>query len=306
MTTCDLIDVSSAQHPDRIAWQRVRAAGVIGAYVRAGDGLSIDPRRQVHAIRARSAGLETGVYWFARPGLSPVLQADRLAEAHHDLGASLAPACDLEVDQGVTAAALQSWLAQFMARVDASLDGQRAIIYTGPAFWTRAMDSHGARFADRGLWIAHYGVREPSIPYPWDEHLLWQSNGNTIWRMPDGSHAFGHRQPHADAVAIAPPGSVDGVSGEVDCSRLGHASMDDLRAGRQPRSALDLSQTRDRQRALRRLGHDPGPLDGAWGPRSRAALVLAQRALGVTQTGIWSPETESAIAVAITTVSSAR
>lgn len=298
MTACDLIDVSSAQHPDRIAWARVRAAGVLGAYVKAGDGLGTDPRRQQHAVRARAAGLEVGLYWFARPGLSPVLQADRLAEAHHDLGATLAPACDLEVDQGVTGEALAAWLAQFLSRVDASLDGARAIVYTGPGFWTRSMGAAGERFGDRGLWVANYGVTAPTIPAPWDEHLLWQSHGNTIWRMPDGSHQWGPVQPHPEAVAIAPPGMVDGVAGEVDCNQMGNASMADLRAGRQPRSELDLTQPRDRQRALRRLGHAIA-IDGAWGPASRAALVLAQRALGLEADGVWGPSTTAAVQAAL-------
>jgi N-acetylmuramoyl-L-alanine amidase len=92
---------------------------------------------------------------------------------------------------------------------------------------------------------------------------------------------------------------VDGVAGEVDCNVLGNASMDDLRAGRQPRTPLDLADPRGRQRALRRLGCDAGALDGLWGPGSRAALVLAQRQLGLEADGVWGPGTTLAVEAAL-------
>jgi GH25 family lysozyme M1 (1,4-beta-N-acetylmuramidase) len=298
--SCDLIDVSEHQHPDRIAWARVRAAGVHGAYVRAGANLGKDDRAAEHLRRAKAAGLEVGVYWYAHPGLSAALQADRLAEAHHDHACTLAPAVDIETAQGVAPVEIAVWLQSALLRIDASLERQRAIIYTGPGFWAQHLGEQGTGFGDRGLWVAHYGAARPTIPWPWDEHLLWQRAANTIWRMPDGSQAWGPVQPHPDAVAIAPPGMVDGVAGEVDCNVIGNASWDDLRAGRQPRTALDLSDVRGRQRALRRLGCDPGSLDGLWGSRSRAALVLAQRQLGLEADGVWGPGTTMAVEAAIT------
>jgi uncharacterized protein (TIGR02594 family) len=35
------------------------------------------------------------------------------------------------------------------------------------------------------------------------------------------------------------------------------------------------------QRALKERGHDPGPIDGAWGPRSRAAMTVFQSRQGL-------------------------
>jgi hypothetical protein len=40
---------------------------------------------------------------------------------------------------------------------------------------------------------------------------------------------------------------------------------------------------RDIQRALAREGHDPGPLDGVFGARTRAALVGYQREAGIIE-----------------------
>ncbi|MFA4900865.1 MAG: peptidoglycan-binding domain-containing protein [Brevundimonas sp.] len=49
----------------------------------------------------------------------------------------------------------------------------------------------------------------------------------------------------------------------------------------------------DTQRALVRLGYDPGPVDGIAGPRTRAAIVAFQRAHGLTPYGVVGPLTRA-------------
>lgn len=49
------------------------------------------------------------------------------------------------------------------------------------------------------------------------------------------------------------------------------------------------------QRRLAALGLDPGPLDGAWGPRSRAALVSFQRKSGLEADGVPGPKSVAAL-----------
>lgn len=39
------------------------------------------------------------------------------------------------------------------------------------------------------------------------------------------------------------------------------------------------------QRALQRMGHDPGPIDGIWGPRTREAVTSFQEEQGMESTG---------------------
>lgn len=48
---------------------------------------------------------------------------------------------------------------------------------------------------------------------------------------------------------------------------------------------------REVQRALRHLGYRPGPIDGAVGPRTQAALARYQRAEGIAETGYLDAET---------------
>lgn len=60
----------------------------------------------------------------------------------------------------------------------------------------------------------------------------------------------------------------------------------------------------DIQRALKAQGHDPGPVDGAWGRRTIAALKHFQAAKGLTVDGIPGPKTIAALQPAAMTGSS--
>ena len=56
------------------------------------------------------------------------------------------------------------------------------------------------------------------------------------------------------------------------------------------------------QRALARLGYDPGPADGISGPRTRAAIRAFQAAAGLPVDGLMSDQLESAVLSAILAV----
>ena len=51
------------------------------------------------------------------------------------------------------------------------------------------------------------------------------------------------------------------------------------------------------QQALKDKGHNPGPIDGVMGPRTKAALMDYQRAEGMTPTGVWNDETAMKLGV---------
>jgi DNA invertase Pin-like site-specific DNA recombinase len=52
---------------------------------------------------------------------------------------------------------------------------------------------------------------------------------------------------------------------------------------------------RDVQRALRRLGWQPGPVDGLYGPRTKAAVIRYQTAAGLAADGVVGPGTRQAL-----------
>jgi hypothetical protein len=58
------------------------------------------------------------------------------------------------------------------------------------------------------------------------------------------------------------------------------------------------------QTALRDKGHNPGPIDGIMGPRTRAALMDYQRAEGMTPTGRWDDQTAMKLGVRTSSVTS--
>lgn len=59
------IDVS--KHNGVIDWNKVKAAGINAAIIRAGYGRTIDPRFTANIKGAQAAGIAVGVYWFAYP-----------------------------------------------------------------------------------------------------------------------------------------------------------------------------------------------------------------------------------------------
>lgn len=58
---------------------------------------------------------------------------------------------------------------------------------------------------------------------------------------------------------------------------------------------IDLSLAKGRQSALDFLGFYTGLIDGNWGAKSKAALVLFQAKAGLTPDGLWGPKTEMTI-----------
>jgi peptidoglycan hydrolase-like protein with peptidoglycan-binding domain len=118
--------------------------------------------------------------------------------------------------------------------------------------------------------------------------------------------ALGHR-----------PGPVDGLYGpqtEAAVERLQRdsgLSIDGI-VGPQTRRVLDTdtpplapgagyghsggsTQVREVQRRLRALGQRPGPVDGRYGPRTRAAIERFQRKAGQPASGVLSPATATAL-----------
>jgi peptidoglycan hydrolase-like protein with peptidoglycan-binding domain len=54
-------------------------------------------------------------------------------------------------------------------------------------------------------------------------------------------------------------------------------------------------EIRDVQRALKREGFDPGPIDGVWGRRSISGLKAFQESRGLTVDGVLGPESLQAL-----------
>ena len=207
------IDVSN--HQDRIDWSRVKADGITFAYVKASEGQTfVDPKYDAHVAGAKSVGIRTGAYHFARPD-TDASDPEQDARAEADFFLSLAaprsgdllPALDLET-AGLPAAQMVAWTKAWLDRVRKVI-GVRPLVYTYPYFWEQLGGT--TAFRNYPLWIANYGVSEPMLPGSWRRYWIWQYSAS---------------------------GTVDGIPGRTDLNRL----ADELRLthityrpGRQPR-----------------------------------------------------------------------
>ena len=207
------IDVSN--HQDRIDWSRVKADGIAFAYVKASEGQTfVDPKYDAHVAGAKSVGIRTGAYHFARPD-TDASDPEQDARAEADFFLSLAaprsgdllPALDLET-AGLPVAQMVAWTKAWLDRVRKVI-GVRPLVYTYPYFWEQLGGT--TAFRNYPLWIANYGVSEPALPGSWRRYWIWQYSAS---------------------------GTVDGIPGRTDLNRL----ADELRLthityrpGRQPR-----------------------------------------------------------------------
>ncbi|SFJ42930.1 Copper amine oxidase N-terminal domain-containing protein [Paenibacillus sp. UNC496MF] len=167
----NVIDVS--HHQGIVDWDKVRAAGVAGAFIKATEGTGFkDPAMATNAANAAAAGLKIGFYHYAHPETN-----DAEAEAQFFVArisgykADFPHVLDVEGDASkVPSAQLTDWCAAWLQEVE-RLTGHDTMIYTGASF---AKSYLGKRLGAWPLWIAHYGVNNPMDNPTWDEWAVFQ------------------------------------------------------------------------------------------------------------------------------------
>src|SRR3954469_2781678 len=85
------------------------------------------------------------------------------------------------------------------------------------------------------------------------------------------------------------------AGGASDTSSASKASQTLLQYGAGYGKAEGAPQVRTLQRALRRLGWQPGPVDGLYGPRTEAAVTRFQSATRIGVDGIVGPQTRGSL-----------
>jgi GH25 family lysozyme M1 (1,4-beta-N-acetylmuramidase) len=181
----ELIDVS--EHNGSVDWKKV-AARVDGAYVRIADGDHRDPRySQQRVDELRATKLTWGPYYFARVASPTNGQRTGSEEAKMAIGFAkefgwrrsndLPLAYDFEDLNGQPVAKAARHLVQFVRAYRKTM-GHLPVIYTMPSRWVsveREFNPKDRAFVKRcPLWIAHWGVKQPTIPQPWASYSLWQ------------------------------------------------------------------------------------------------------------------------------------
>lgn len=167
------IDVSS--HSGSVDWSAVREAGHTFAFIKASEGVDLpDPDFEANWEAAGNAGLVRGAYHFYVTEDDPEAQAQLFFATVQLQPGDLAPVVDIELIGHGTSAGLPDRLRRFLELLDGHY-GVRPIIYTSPKFWNQHI---GAGFGHHPLWIADYGVDEPTIPDGWEDWHLWQWQGD--------------------------------------------------------------------------------------------------------------------------------
>jgi lysozyme len=199
------LDVSVYQ--STIDWNRVAAAGKKFAIIRASAGsLTADTKYAANRSGAKAAGLPIGAYHFANPDTAT---NDALNEANWFLQnatpthGEMIPALDVEVTNGLSVSAMQTWVSTWLTRVSSVL-GVKPMIYSSPNFWATSMGDT-LMFADGGykiLWIAHWtSASQPTVPAG-----NWGGNGWTFWQYTSS-------------------GTVPGITGNADLDRYNGTTL---------------------------------------------------------------------------------
>jgi GH25 family lysozyme M1 (1,4-beta-N-acetylmuramidase) len=199
------LDVSVYQ--STIDWTKVAAAGKKFAIIRASAGsLTADTRYAANRSGAKAAGLPIAAYHFANPDTAT---NDALNEANWFLQnatpthGEMIPALDVEVTNGLSVSAMQTWVSTWLTRVSSVL-GVKPMIYSSPNFWSTYM-GNTTMFATGGykvLWIAHWtSASQPTVPAS-----NWGGYGGTFWQYTSS-------------------GTVSGISGNVDLDRYNGTTL---------------------------------------------------------------------------------
>ena len=93
--------------------------------------------------------------------------------------------------------------------------------------------------------------------------------------------------------------AADKADSKMDRARDKAGELKDRAAAKMDRmnTKAHRAEVTEMQKALKEQGHDPGPIDGVMGPRTRAALRDYQRKEGLTATGDWNAETATKLGV---------
>jgi lysozyme len=165
-------DVSHWQ--GEVNFAKMYDAGARFVFLKASQANWTDGRFAANYAMARKTPLLVGVYHYLDWTAPAVEQARYFAKIVADYPPDLPPVVDYE--ERKSAPERSKAIAQataFMAEFE-NLTGRAMMIYTSPGYWKEFGLGESPFFASRPLWIAHYGVNNPTVPRPWSTWEFWQ------------------------------------------------------------------------------------------------------------------------------------
>ncbi len=165
------IDVSRWQ--GEIDWRVVAAGGYRFAIIRSTVGdYYTDPRFYENWRGAQDAGLLVSAYHVVKPKTSAEAQITRLFDVLEGRQPDLPLVLDVELADEQPAPVVTGAV-KACAQLIEQREGRKPIMYTGGWFWNPNI-LHSPEWAQYDLWIAHYGVDQPTLPQDWAEWRFWQ------------------------------------------------------------------------------------------------------------------------------------
>ena len=170
------IDISNYQ--GTINLDEAKDAGIKVCYIKATEGQTyVDPLLMQNYNKAKDAGLDIGFYHFIHSYDDGAVQARFLLSKISDLDYNCRIAIDIEVTDNQCAATINKCIHDFATEIT-NQTGHYPLIYTNLSFANDYLDASLRKY---GLWLAEYGVDNPSTTTAWGNDLTgWQyaDNGN--------------------------------------------------------------------------------------------------------------------------------
>ncbi|MGR8007641.1 lysozyme [Streptomyces hypolithicus] len=176
------IDVSHWQ--GSINWGSVKSVGIDFAYVKATEGTDFkDSRFGANYTGSYNAGLIRGAYHFARPNSSSgAAQANYFASNGGGWSRdnqTLPGVLDIEHNPsgsmcyGLSTTQMRNWINDFYNTYKARTT-RDVIIYTTGSWWNTCTGNWTGMSAKAPLWVAHWGVSNPTVPSGFPTWTFWQ------------------------------------------------------------------------------------------------------------------------------------
>jgi GH25 family lysozyme M1 (1,4-beta-N-acetylmuramidase) len=168
-----IVDISFWQSPDSIDYDKF-AAAISGVILRGAYGIWKDTKFEKHYEEFHKRGVPIGCYHYIIGNYSGKQQADLFYSIVKDKELKLWLWNDVE-DRGVITGLSSKVVIEYHSNIE-SLTGKKVGIYTGVYAWSEIMGANSKMYADRDLWLAHYGVVTPSLPRysGWTKWVFWQ------------------------------------------------------------------------------------------------------------------------------------
>jgi lysozyme len=176
MITLKIIDVSNNSKVDN--WNTVKT-NVDGIYIKATEGSTYtDPAFATFANGAKKAQVPFGFYHYLWPNSNAKnikQQADYFCNAIKKYKYELYPVLDIEVTNGQNAKTISSNVKTFSEEFS-RVANQKIMIYCSPNFANHYLTDKS--LTKYPLWIADYGVNDPSETIIWNTFDVWQYGVN--------------------------------------------------------------------------------------------------------------------------------